>query len=73
MRFDVMTQDTDQQTHSVKVATGARVTDIVDDHASDQDLAVRRMDEIVAEFSGNNIWQMLVLRNRIDFFLGELA
>ena len=46
---------------------------VIDDHALDDQLTVRLVDQVAAELDRNHLRNLLVLRDRIDLVLGQLT
>jgi hypothetical protein len=73
MGFDEAAQGLLQLCRMGKIASLLRRHDIVDDHALDQELTVRALDEAAAQLESHRLAEVLVLGDRIDLFLAKCA
>ena len=56
-----------------QIATSLRGSNVVDDHVTDQQVAVGAADQTVAELQSDDLRKMLVLRDRPNLRLAQLA
>ena len=70
---DVMRQDDLQHTGAFQIPAGHCVGDVILDHASDGALPLRSLVEIETEFGGNDLRQMLMFGDGLDFLSGQSA
>ena len=55
-----------------RIAPAPGSLNVIDDHALDEQLTVRPVDQVAAELDRNRLRNLLVLRDRIDLLLGQL-
>ena len=73
MGLDEMLEHQPQVAGVASVAARLSGLDILQDHAADHRHAVVAMAEILAEFGSDNAWDMLMLGDRRDLLLGQIA
>jgi hypothetical protein len=73
MGFDKAAQGLLQLCRMRKFASLLRRQDIIDDHALDEELTIRALDQVATQLKSNRLAEVLVLGDRIDLFLAKCA
>jgi hypothetical protein len=73
MPIDEVAQSLLQLRGVEQIATSLGSPDVIDEHVAHQQFAVGPAHQVIAELQGHDLRQMLVLGDRADLLLGELA